>query len=158
MVYKYKRTSNRATNWSEEDMARAIEAVKTGMSIRRASAQFEIKFSTLQRHVKNNNPRKTLGRFKPVFSTEEELEFVGYIKEMDNRFYGLTKRDLCEIAYQYAEKNNLAHPFQNNTAGEQWYQNFMLRHPELSLRQPESTSIARARGFNRRKLNYFFKI
>lgn len=157
MVYKYKRKSDRATSWSEEDMARAIEAVKVGMSIRRASAQFEIKFSTLQRHVKSNKTEKTLGRYKPVFSIEEETEFVEFIKELDNRFYGLTRRDMCEIAYQYAEKNNITHPFRNNTAGEQWYQNFMRRHPELSLRQPEPTSIARARGFNRPQVELFFQ-
>ncbi|KAJ8934073.1 hypothetical protein NQ318_016032 [Aromia moschata] len=104
MVYKYKRKSDRATSWSEADMIRAVDAVNSGMSIRRASAQFEIKFSTLQRHVKSNRTDKTLGRYKPVFSMVEEAEFVEYIKELNSRFYGLTRRDLCELAYQYAEK------------------------------------------------------
>lgn len=157
MVYKYKRKTDRATSWSEGDMAKAIDAVKNGTSIRRASVQFGIKFSTLQRHVKNDSKKKVLGRYKPVFSTVEELEFVEYLKDLDNRFYGLTRRDLCELAYQYAEKNRIAHPFKNGMAGEQWYQNFMRRHPELKLRQPEPTSIARARGFNRPQVEVFFR-
>lgn len=157
MVYRYKRKSDRATGWTEEDMARALDAVKGGTSIRQASAQFGIKFSTLQRHVKSNKAEKILGRYKPVFSITEESEFVEHIKELDNRFYGLTRKDLCELAYQYAEKNKICHPFRNDTAGEQWYQNFMLRHPELKLRQPEPTSIARARGFNRPQVELFFQ-
>jgi hypothetical protein len=32
-------------------------------------------------------------------------------------------------------------------AGDKWYNGFIARHPEVSLRQPEATSVARARGF-----------
>lgn len=33
-------------------------------------------------------------------------------------------------------------------AGKKWYYAFKKRHPNLSLRQPENISVARARGFN----------
>jgi hypothetical protein len=75
---------------------------------------------------------------------------------MDARFYGLTKQDLCTLVYEFANQNNLVHNFQNERAGEQWYSNFMQRHPELSLRAPEPTSIARACGFNKPQVQLFF--
>ncbi|KAJ8939480.1 hypothetical protein NQ318_022534 [Aromia moschata] len=138
MVYRYIRKTSRGESWSEDDMARAIESIKNKeISIRQASIQFNIKYSTLQKH-------------------QEEEEFYEHIKELDGRFYGLTRKDLCQLAYQFAEKNRINHPFKNDMAGSQWYTNFMKRHPRLSLRQPEPTSIARARGFNKPQVQIFF--
>nr|CAH7719804.1 unnamed protein product [Callosobruchus chinensis] len=39
-----------------------------------------------------------------------------------------------------------------------WYYNFMKRHPKFSLRQPESTSLARCKGFSRENVNHFYVI
>ncbi|XP_018560825.1 uncharacterized protein LOC108903210 [Anoplophora glabripennis] len=86
-----------------------------------------------------------------------EEQIVQHVQELDARFYGCTKQDLCALAFQFAEKNKLPHSFKNGIAGEQWYSNFMRRHPELSLRTPESTSIARACGFNRPQVQRFFE-
>lgn len=157
MVYRYKRKTDRGNSWSEESMAKAVESVRRKeLSIHKAAVRYDIKYSTLQKHVKINSCKKSLGRYKAVFTEHQENEFVEHIKELDRRFYGLTRKDLCELAYQYAEKNKIPHPFKNETAGEQWFANFMKRNASLSLRQPEPTSIARARGFNRPQVELFF--
>ena len=46
-----------------------------------------------------------------VFSNEQEDELVAHILSMEDRFFGLTTRDVRYIALQTAERNNLAHKF-----------------------------------------------
>ena len=80
--------------------------------------------------------------------------------EMKNRFYGLGLTDLRRIAFELAEKNNVAHPFnkQAKAAGEDWAAQFLKRHPGLTLRSPEATSMTRLSGFNRVQVDRFYAL
>ncbi|CAH0730535.1 unnamed protein product, partial [Brenthis ino] len=42
-------------------------------------------------------------------------------------------------------------------AGIDWYYNFMARHPNISLRRPEATSINRITAFNQEEIDIFFE-
>jgi hypothetical protein len=74
--------------------------------------------------------------------------------------FGVTPDDVKVLAYQLALQNNVRHPFSsvNGRAGPDWLQGFMKRHREISLRQPEATSAARARAFNRRSVTKFYDL
>lgn len=132
------------------------ESKKT--SVNAAAKKYGINLSTLQRHLKKGSAKKILGRFVPVFTEAQELELVNYIFHMDSLFYGLTKKEFLELVFQYAEKNKIKHPFKGKTAGEDWYVGFRVRHPDITLRKPEPTSVARARGFNRPQVARFFDL
>ena len=79
---------------------------------------------------------------------------------MESRLFGLTTGDLKSLAYQLAVTNNKKHCFnaENERAGKDWLLGFLKRHPELSIRKPESTSAARAAGFNKTAVDNFFKL
>lgn len=132
------------------------ETLKT--SINGAAKKYGINLSTLQRHVKKGFPKKKLGRFTTVFTAAQELELVEYLFHMDNLFFGVTKTEFLKLVVQYAERNNSTHPFKNGSAGEDWYAGFKMRHSDVSLRRPEPTSIARARGFNRPQVERFYDL
>lgn len=167
MVRNYVRKTNRQ-NWSTESMNEAVLSVVSGrIGFKKAAQQFGVPQTTLERYVqkKKKNEKdfkidKTEGKFKSVFSTEQELELEKYLKDMEMRLFGLTMTDFRRLAYELAVKNNCAHRFNidNEMAGKDWMECFLKRHPTLTLRKPESTSGARAMGFNRVAVSEFFRL
>lgn len=156
MVYKYQRKTNQG-NWDVKDMENAIREATAG-SINAVASKYGIPYATLYRHIKKGSAEKKLGRFKPVFSPEQEKSLLEYIKTFDEMFYGLTREDLKTVAFDFAEKNNIPHPFKNGKAGDEWLMGFKNRHPTLTLRTPEPTSIARATGFNKVQVDRFYDL
>lgn len=154
MVHNYKKKTSQG-KWTEEQMQLAMDEARR-TSISGASKKYNIPLGTLHRHFKKGSAKKTLGRFRPVFSREMEYEIVNHAKMLDSRFFGLTRDSLKELAFQLAVKNKIPNPFNNNKAGRAWVEGFMKRNPELSFRSPEPTSIARCAAFNRRKVAEFF--
>ncbi|KAF2901609.1 hypothetical protein ILUMI_04581 [Ignelater luminosus] len=70
---------------------------------------------------------------------------------MKTSTYGMTTRDVCCLDYQLAGKNSIKHPFlkSKQAPGQDWFTAFKKRHPELTIRSREATSVARTRAFNK---------
>ncbi|KAG5896910.1 hypothetical protein JTB14_028138 [Gonioctena quinquepunctata] len=152
MVSTYVRKTERQ-NWTIE----SIEAAENGMCIRMASTTFNVPRMALKRRIIKRRagittqPLRSLGSFHCVFTEDQEAELLRYIFDMETRMYGLSPRDVRCLAFRLAEKNNSTHPFSvSQAAGKAWFSQFRKRHPNLSLRSPESTSVARSRGFKSR--------
>ncbi|KAK6993607.1 tigger transposable element-derived protein 6 [Biomphalaria glabrata] len=92
-----------------------------------------------------------------VLPAELENELVSHINQLEGMLFGLTRNDIRCLAYQIAEKNGLSHRFNKTEgmAGKDWFRDFKKRH-NLSLRQPEATSLARSTGLNKIAVNRFF--
>lgn len=161
------RTYNRTTaqhSWEEQNMSAAIIAVREGkMGYQRAADSFGVPMVTLYRRVKKEGDaqvvsKKKLGRFRNVFTEEEENELVEHCLFMEKRLFGLKPLELRRLAFDYASKNNIEHCFKDGMAGKDWYQGFIKRHPQLTLRVPEQTSAARAGAFNKENVAKFFSL
>ena len=89
-----------------------------------------------------------------------EKELANHILRLEAMFFGLTPKDLRKVAYQWAERNKLDHPFsrEKGMAGEDWLNGFLKRNNQLSLRKPEATSYARASAFNLPQVTRFFDL
>lgn len=167
MVRHYIKKTNRQ-EWSIDSMNRAIQAViNKEMGYYKASQQFNVPQTTLERHTKKKleDPnyeinKKEGSKFQCVFSEEQEGELENYLLSMESRLFGLTTKDLRSLAFQLAERNNLSHKFNsdNKMAGKDWVKGFLARHPNLTIREPEATSGARAMGFNTVAVNKFFTL
>lgn len=146
--------------WDKINMKKAIEVVKTQkMGYKKAAQIFNVPRTTLFRFCHTNEPNLDcrLGR-KTVLGPDIEYMLVQYVKQMEKRYFGLTRNDVKRMAYQLAVRNTLKHPFNNRTAGRKWLKGFLARHKELSLRQPTGTSFARVKGFTKENVKSFFDL
>jgi len=159
MVRCYKRKTERG-GYGSSSLQDALNAVKDGMSLKRASVQFGISRPVLRRHrdSKMANPGKCkLGNYTPVFNERLESELVAKVKMMEKAMYGLTTVDVRRIAFELAEKLHIEHGFNPETkmAGKEWLRCFLKRNGDLSIRSPEPTNICRAVGFNKAQVKIF---
>lgn len=101
-----------------------------------------------------------LGSFKTVLSSDQEDELAQYIIQMCSCGFGLNHKEIRQLAFQIAEKYKVDHPFnrKQGLAGSDWLRLFLRRHPKLSLRKTENTSLARLQGFNRETVNAYYDL
>ncbi|MEE4248024.1 MAG: helix-turn-helix domain-containing protein [Kangiellaceae bacterium] len=154
----YQRTSTRGY-YGEERLSQALTEIASGSSMRGASLKIGVPRRTLQRHAKKEVSKpgeQHLGR-RGIFSLEVENQLAEKLVDLQRRFYGETLDDLQHSAYQMAERMDIPHPFRKESkkAGRGWVRGFLERHPELSVRAPEPTSMSRAVGFNRPQVHRF---
>ncbi|KAJ4433630.1 hypothetical protein ANN_15940 [Periplaneta americana] len=126
--------------------------------VNEAARRYNIPSATLKRYNKRKDAKIRQPGHPLDLSQEVENDLVTHLLQLEKMFYGLTQRSVMQLAYEIAEKNKLATRFNKETksAGKEWFSGFMKRHPELRLRQPEATSLARASGFNRVVVGKFF--
>ncbi|KAK9738076.1 hypothetical protein QE152_g10193 [Popillia japonica] len=82
-----------------------------------------------------------------VFSKAEEELLCQYLKTA----YGLTAVQTRQLAFDYAKSLNKEIPptwQSREKGGVDWLRGLFKRHKDISLRQPEKTSLARATSFN----------
>ncbi|KAJ4451687.1 hypothetical protein ANN_03157 [Periplaneta americana] len=179
MVRTYKRKTDRG-KWSPESMRFAVDSVmQRKMGYKKSAESFKVPQPTLEQNVKlakqqagrpsaadvqavsdNLNLVQSLGPIKTVFSLEEENLLFDYILKMEERLFGLITYDLRLLAYQWAEKLGKIHSFSKTKgiAGKDWLSGFRVRQPQLALRKPEATSVARAAAFNKVNVGKLFDL
>ncbi|XP_058805227.1 uncharacterized protein LOC131672183 [Phymastichus coffea] len=148
------------------------------LSIKSTAAMYAISRTTLQRYVKKVEEHfedietveddalldflRACNKHVPsnqVFSTAQENDLVTYILKCSNHYYGLSINEVRELAYQFAVKLGVDFPNSWNKdekAGMEWYKKFRRRHPQLTLRTPEQTSLNRVKAFCTTKVQKFF--
>lgn len=171
----YKRKTERA-NTPKDVLERACHLVIfENESINAMSKQYDIPYKTLHRYVEKlkekfkRNPNLTRAELtldsvgyiknRQVFTNIEEEALASYLKKAADIYYGLTPYETRKLAYQFAIKNNKDMPDSWRTKllpGEDWLGAFLKRHPSLSIRIPQATSLSRATSFNKHNVSIFF--
>lgn len=152
--------------WNPEHMKTAVEAVRNGeMGSFKAARIYNVPQTTLERYVKDEMKSSTdvvntkLGR-KQYLPSDLEKDLAEHCILLEERYFGLSQKDLRRLAFQLAEKNGIAHPFskKSESAGRKWVKNFLRRNPQLAVRSPQGLSFARAKHFTLEAVAKFFDI
>lgn len=111
----YKRKSRRA-EWTEEQLQRAITAIKNGeMGVNETSKTFGIPCTTLRRRNRTNNIlKKTLGP-SSVLGDSNERKIVMHIQKLQKRGFAPTRDDVRLMAFSLAEQMGIKHTFNKHT-------------------------------------------
>ena len=158
MTRDYERKTQKG-QWTQEQLQKALDAIKSGKKIRQVARTFGIHEATLRTRLKAKNTEgPKLGR-NPTFSNEQENEIKDHVIKMAKLFYGISCFQLRKIAFEYAEANKIPNNFDKTCrlAGKDWVALFLKRNPSISLRKPEPTSINRIQAFNQEDVNAYFK-
>ncbi|BFZ07906.1 hypothetical protein BsWGS_10945 [Bradybaena similaris] len=149
----------------ESIMRAAVTAVTDGMPVRQASREYAIARTTLLNNIKKS--KLSVMRLTPnyqhsqIFNHEQEETLANYLDKCSKMFHGLTPKNVRTLAFEMATLNRLKCPqtcSENSMAGREWLYGFLKRHQQLSIRQPEATSLARATAFNRHNVATFFNL
>ncbi|CAH1987803.1 unnamed protein product [Acanthoscelides obtectus] len=123
-----------------------------------AARAYKVPRSTLFRLCNTEGPPATVSKTKlgkrPILSAELEEELVRYLLIMDQKFFGLTRRDVRSLAFQLAKQEEFAAEMQkenqnlpnNNTRAHNEQNNSPNVYPSDIVPVPELTKKLATRG------------
>ncbi|XP_047740658.1 uncharacterized protein LOC108672321 isoform X2 [Hyalella azteca] len=132
--------------YSAEAMKAAIFAVREGGLARKvAAAIYGVPRTTLVDKLSGKS-REGKGRGRDPFLTDDEEEaIVTWIKECCRRGLPPHKNDILNTVQRLIKDiPGRKSPFRNDRPGRGWFEGFMRRHQDLSVRIPEGVSKARS--------------
>jgi len=162
------RKTNRGTTSHETMLTAAKSVIADNASIRSTAKLHGVHYSTLRRYIKsvkaardNNRPVPAPGykSNRIVFSDDQEKAIATYLAMASDLYYGMSPIESRVLAYHCAVKFDVKHPEQwdqSQSVGDDWLSGLLSRNPQLSIRTPEATSLARATSFNRSTVAAFF--
>ena len=165
MPRTFVRKTQRCKTSSDLIMRAINDVIDEKKSVRSVAEKFNINHVTLTRYVKKKRSSTTENitfgyiRNRMIFTVEQESEIETYLKTAASIFFGLTPLDVRKLSYEYALVLTIDVPESwrySKIAGADWFYGFLKRHPGLSIRQPEATSLARATSFNQHNVENFY--
>ena len=165
MVRDRKRKTEQASV-SPENVNSAVDAVvNRGRTYRDASDLYGVPLRSLKRYCKAQRESGSYSagysHHKQILNEAQEEKLVDYVKRASDVYFGLTPKEVRKFALQVAKFFKCEVPptwKTNGMAGEDWFTSFMKRHPSLSVRSPEATSLSRATSFNETNVASFFDL
>ena len=140
--------------WSDSDMASAVSAVVSGMSVRKAAAEFNVPKSSLSDRVTGRvKPGSTWGK-KSKLSSNDEVALLKAATTRADKGVGFTKGNFLRYVGIFADQKGNA--FKRGVPSDMWWRRLKARHADFSLRSTEATGANRHDAMTRSRLNSYF--
>ena len=143
----------RYKEWNEQRMTLAMRSVMEGKSIRQSALECGIPKSTLGDRISGRVlPGKKSGP-QPYLSAEEEDELAMFVTRCASIGYGKTRKDVLALVQRIYSSRGL-----NITISSGWWDSFVRRHPNLTLRAPAPLSRARSNSSSYEVIEAYFDL
>lgn len=145
--------------YSPTKVREALVAIQNGTPVSTASKIYQVPRTTLRHKIRGEAPVTTehVGR-ESVLGSRVEAILVDWLLETCRMGFPITKDILFNSVKKFVETENLETPFTNNTPGRKWFENFMKRHPALSMKKAEYLSKTRAAVTEQYIRNWFSEV
>lgn len=125
-------------------MEKAVNAMKNGMSLRTACKTFNVPKSTLSDKISGKTPVERKIGASPILTPEEEKHLVTWVLHSAKAGFPITKNQLLESVQMLMYDLKKENPFRNGKPGRHWFESFLKRNPQISLRVSQNLSGQRA--------------
>uniref|UniRef100_A0A6P7F9H0 Uncharacterized protein LOC114327114 n=1 Tax=Diabrotica virgifera virgifera TaxID=50390 RepID=A0A6P7F9H0_DIAVI len=126
--------------YSLEDIERAVNDIKNGnTTYRQAKERYGIPISVIFHRIKGRKVylyRIGVGR-PTVLSPEAEKQITTCLIARAPIGFPCNKEELKQLVSEYVKANDIPNPFHDHLPGEDWYQGFMRRNNNISLKKAE---------------------
>jgi hypothetical protein len=143
--------------YNHDNLVKALEAVKCGMSKKLAAKTFHVPRGTIQFRLRKVDHQDLPGP-STVLTKNEEETLVKWIKDCCRKGFPRRKLDVQLSVAHFIKKANRKNPFKDGIPGNKWYQLFLHRHPGLSIRAPEAVTASSAAVSEQDIRNWFIGI
>ena len=124
--------------YSEEQMLKAVAAVRNGISQREASKRFDVPRGTLFDKLNGRTQMKRKIGPDPYLSQTEEQQIVDWIHRCGRRGLPPHVNDVLNTVKNIVKTTQRKTPFTNGRPGRFWFQAFKRRNPQISEKARES--------------------
>lgn len=142
--------------YSEKNLLDAMEATRSGMSIRKASITFNVPRSTLMDKLGGRVPIERRIGPSTILSCEEEGYLVKWIMSCSKAGFPVTKTHLTDSVQLLMRELKRENPFPDDRPSRHWHEAFMKRHPEIVHRVCQNLSGQRS-NVSEVKIRQWFK-
>lgn len=128
--------------YTNAQVAEALSSIRQGMSIYKASRQYNIPETTLRSKRDELYENEHCGK-QPVLNLNEERQIVDWIHYLGKCGFPVTKNQLLHTVSKLVENLQRPNPFKDGMPGKKWFSGFMLRHPAVSKRVAQNLQSSR---------------
>ncbi|XP_067217161.1 uncharacterized protein [Linepithema humile] len=137
-------TEKRRKKYSDDDLEKALTAVRSGKTISNVSKTMGIPRTTLLYKYRGKLPiGKNVGP-TPFLTKNEEAEVVKWIMHLSQRGFPIVKSQLINSVQLLIKNLARNTPFKHGRPGRHWYESFLKRHPEITSRISQNLCHSRA--------------
>lgn len=141
-----------APSYNADDIFRAVESVQNKIkTYRQAQEHYGVPISVIYHRIKGRHisiEKCGIRGRSTALSKDIELQIVNCLLARAHIGYPVDKQELKTLVGDYVTANNITTPFKNGIPGEDWYQGFMKRNNNISLKKPEHLQKARKTARN----------